>query len=204
MKPSCFDLNDSKIKEGLEALANEVPVPDVTAAFEKHKRRREERGRFHGVAVVAAILMFFIVVATSGPTQAFKGFVMETTSRMLTETSQLFQRSRESGVEVTDVLEIKEFDSLSELQNEQSINNLLPNGLGESDFTSAKVVYNSGVFSDFMLEFMYFETPLLFEVRVVTTYARSIDIEDFEVQTLNVEGVEVMTLDSVVHGWSFY
>ncbi|EEG77099.1 hypothetical protein [Dethiobacter alkaliphilus] len=202
MDPNCYNY-DKKIKEGLDALASEVPVPDVVKAFDRHKRRREKKTWHYGVAVAAAILMFFIVGTASGPTQAFRGLVMETTSTMLTETSQLFQRSpsSENGVvEVIDDFKIKEIDTLSELKKEQDVSMFLPSDLDEDNFVFAEVVYSSNRLSSFEVEFVYSQEELLYMVLPTTTHARTFGTS-VEMETVMVHDIEVLTF-SHNQGWT--
>jgi hypothetical protein len=180
---------DKKMKQGLEELAAEVSVPDVTQAFKRYKRQKQ-KSRIRSVAVAAAILLL-ILPAIVGPAQAFTGFIRIAITRMITETSQLFQRSDEGAIGDIETLQIKQFDSLSELKQEQAAGMFLPSGLDEEGFIFAEIVYNNDKVRRFEVELLHLEELLRFMVINAVTSARAIDIEDFIVQSLIVNNIEV-------------
>lgn len=71
MKDNCYNPYDKRIKDGLEALAADIPVPDVTKAFKRHVHRRKQHYRIRGI-VAAAVIGVFLVSTMAGPAQALR------------------------------------------------------------------------------------------------------------------------------------
>lgn len=190
MSVNSNDEQEKRIRDGLEALAADVPVPDVSKAFARHKRRREQRNSFRGVAA-AALIGLLIVAATAGPAQAFKGFIKVTIARVLSETSQLFQRSDEGSIGPVDTMKIKQFESLPQLKQEQAASLLIPSGLSEESFIFAEALSESGRIKRLDIQFRYAEKLLRYLVVSAATSARFVDIEDFVVEQLTVDDLQV-------------
>lgn len=88
-------------------------------------------------------------------------------------------------------LETKQFESLTKLRQEQAASMFLPNGLEEEAFIFSEVVYDSGFVRRLAIEFSYLNEPLQFLVVNTNASSRIIDIEDFTVQSHNINNVEV-------------
>ena len=188
----------SVIKKGLEELAAEVQVPDVALAFEKYKRRRLQKTRLNTVAAAVVVAVLLIVAVIPRSAQAFKGFLRITITRMITETSQLFQRSEEGseGVMVVDV-NSKQFDTLTELKKEQATGVYIPSDLSSDQFISAEIFYDQ--FSKVKrgsIEVLYSEElPVHFIYHTLGdsqgTYGRVIDVEDFMASIITINDLDI-------------
>lgn len=190
MQRNNLDAYDHKIKQGLEALAADIPVPDVGKAFERHKRRRGYKNSVRGIVAAAAIFLL-LITSVGGSVEAFRGFIKVTITKVLTETSQLFQRSDEGSVGVIDTLEVKQFDRLSELQQEKTASMLLPSGLDEETFVFAEVVYDEANIIRLVIEILHDSQYLRYGVIDTDTTARFIDIEDFSAESRTINGRDV-------------
>lgn len=192
MTNNYYDAYDKRIKDGMEALAAEVPVPDVAKAFERHKHRRVHRNRIRSIAAAAALILL-LVPAFTGPALAFRGFIQVTISRVLTETSQLFQRKGEETIEFINTTEVKRYESLLELQQDKAARTFIPSGLNEDGFIYAEIIrVQSSELSRFFVEFKHSEKLLHYVVDTASTSARFVDIEDFAVQSLVLDSREVI------------
>lgn len=190
MRYNNYDPYDKRLKDGMEALAADVSIPDVAKAFERHKRRRSYKNRVRGVVAAAAVFLM-LVTAVGGSVNAFRGFIKVTITRVISETSQLFQRSDEGSIGVIDTLEVKQFDSLSELQQEKAASMLLPSGLDDETFVFAEVVYDEADIKRLVIEILHDSQLLRYRVINTDTTARFIDIEDFSAESKTVNGRDV-------------
>lgn len=198
MRNSGFDKEDTKLKQGLEALAAEVTVPDVNLAFEKHRRWRMQKNKYHNV-VAASLIVLLVIALLPGPTQAFRGVIRVYINKMLTETSQLFQRSEESPGEIIAVdLESIQFTSLNELKNNEVAGLFIPSGLGEGEFESAEVYFTQSneVFKA-VFTLLHQEAYINFAYCILSnnqgTSGLILDIEDFGVEEKTIAGIDVAT-----------
>ena len=68
----------------------------------------------------------------------------------------------------------------------------LPSSLNEEGFIFAEVTYGqSGILSRLAVEYLYWDKPLRFVTFLADSSARFVDIEDFIVQSITVNNVEI-------------
>lgn len=186
---------DKIMKQGLEKMLSEVQVPDASKAYKKLKKRRRTREiKFQAAAFAAAVIVLIIIVLP-GSAQAFRGIFSKTITWMMSETSQLFQRSSEgdSG-DIIIVHEMKksEYYSVEELMQDELASNFIRGPLGVGQFVFAEAVRNpDGQLARLSIDFIHNEKVIRFIAHAAKTAAIIVDIEDFNVTSVTVNRNEV-------------
>lgn len=190
---------DKLIKQGLEELAAEVQVPDVNKAYERYRNFRAREARYHAMVVVLASFLV-IMVASTGPARAFRGFLRTTIAWMISETTELFQRADNTDNEVViDVvdMQIRQYDSLDNLIEDEIVSGYVPKMLKYDWFTHAEVTIEAGQPRRLVINFMYEDTPLqlsYYSFDFQSSSGRIIDIEDFSSKRVTFNNHELVLL----------
>lgn len=183
-----IDQNDQLIKLGLEQLAADIHVPDVSLAYAQYKQQTKRQMRYKTAVTAATAVLLFIYV-TPGLAVAFRGLSISI-SQMISRTSKLYQRTGADSPQV-DVgqFQQKRFTKLGDLKKEKDVLGLIPNSLESEQFISAEITYGKpGKISKLSMELAANGTSLYYACNDINTSGRVIDVEDFTPEEGTING----------------
>lgn len=187
------------LQQKLKELAAEVPKPDIDEAWSKLVRRTRRKSDTKKYAVAVVVCLFILILTTlPGPIQAFRGFLRFSISRMIDDTALLKQTgyTRDDKIQVRDN-ELTEvfYNNLGNLQKEKTTGLFIPGEQYDDIFISARILKSDDQILQISLEFYFEQSNSVFLEQLVFygegSTGESIDIEDFEIEEIHINGTEV-------------